>query len=74
MIIVLNINIYMERAWKVKAEVVPVVIGALGAVTAKREERLQQTPGTTSELSVQKSAVPGTAKILPTTLQLPGLW
>ena len=57
-----------------KVKVVPVVIGALGAVTPKLEEWLQQIPGTTSELSVQKSAVLGTAKILRRTLKLPGLW
>ena len=64
----------MERTWKVKAIVVPVVRGALGAVTPKLEEWLQQIPGTTSELSVQRSAGLGTAKILRKTLKLPGLW
>ncbi|XP_055359974.1 uncharacterized protein LOC129603341 [Betta splendens] len=34
----------LEKAWKVKATVVPVVIGALGAVTPKLEEWLQQIP------------------------------
>lgn len=43
------------------------------AVTPKLEEWLQQVPGTTSELSVQKSAALGTAKILCRTLKLPGL-
>ena len=64
----------LERMWKVKAKVVPVLIGGLGAVTPKLEERLQQIPRTTSELCVQKSAVPGTAKILRRSLKLPGLW
>ena len=64
----------LERMWGVKATVVPVVIGALGAVTHKLGEWLQQIPGTTSEVSVQKSAVLGTAKILRRTLKLPGLW
>ena len=54
-----------------KAKVVPV---ALGAVTPKLEEWLQQILGTTLELSVQKSAVLGAAKILRRTLKLPGLW
>ena len=61
----------LERTWKVKAKVVPVVIGALGAVTPKLEEWLEQIPGTTSELSVQKSAVLATVKILRRTLKLP---
>uniref|UniRef100_A0A3P9CTW7 C2H2-type domain-containing protein n=1 Tax=Maylandia zebra TaxID=106582 RepID=A0A3P9CTW7_9CICH len=63
----------LERMWRVKVTVVPVVIGALGAVTPKLGEWLQQIPGITSEISVQKSAVLGTAKILRRTLKLPGL-
>lgn len=42
---------------KVKSEVVPVVIRALGAVTPKQEEWLQQILVNTSEVSVYKSAV-----------------
>ncbi|KAK7925436.1 hypothetical protein WMY93_007746 [Mugilogobius chulae] len=64
----------LEKAWKVKATVVPVVIGALGAVTPKLDEWLQHIPGTTADISVQKSAVLGTARILRRTLKLPGLW
>uniref|UniRef100_A0A3P9D2Q4 Histone H4 n=1 Tax=Maylandia zebra TaxID=106582 RepID=A0A3P9D2Q4_9CICH len=45
-----------------------------GAVTPKLGEWLQQIPGITSEISVQKSAVLGTAEILRRTLKLPGLW
>ena len=40
----------LERMWKVKAKVVPVVIGSLGTVTPKLEKWLQQIPGTTTEL------------------------
>ena len=57
----------LERMWKVNFKVVPVVLEALGAVTPKLEEWLQQIPGT-SELSVQKSAVLETAKVLGRTL------
>ncbi|TWW73485.1 hypothetical protein D4764_15G0008790 [Takifugu flavidus] len=64
----------MERMWGMKATVVPVVIGTLGVVTPKLSRWLQQIPGTTSEISVQKSAVLGTAKILRRTLRLQGLW
>lgn len=41
--------------WEVKATVVPVVTGALGVVTPELGEWLQQSPGTTSEISVPKS-------------------
>ena len=44
-------------------EVVPVVNGQLGAVTSKLGKWLQQIPGTTLEISVQKSTVLGTAKM-----------
>ncbi|KAF7655094.1 hypothetical protein LDENG_00060930, partial [Lucifuga dentata] len=54
----------LERMWKVKSKVVPVVTGALGAVIPKLGAWLQEIPGTTSEVSVQKNAVLGTAKIL----------
>jgi len=47
----------VEKMWELKAAVVPVVIGALGAMTPKLGEWLQQVPGTTSEISVQNSAV-----------------
>ncbi|TWW72943.1 hypothetical protein D4764_15G0003370 [Takifugu flavidus] len=64
----------IERMWVMKATVVPVVIGTLVAVTPKLSRWLQQIPGTTSEISIQKSAVRGTAKILRRSLRLPGLW
>ncbi|TWW65014.1 hypothetical protein D4764_22G0006610 [Takifugu flavidus] len=64
----------IERMWGMKTTVVPVVIGTLGAVTPNLSRWLQQIAGTTSEISVQKSAVLGTAKILWRTLRLPGLW
>ncbi len=47
----------LEEMWRVKSTVVPVVIRALGAVAPKLGEWLKQIPGTTSEISVQKSAV-----------------
>lgn len=45
----------LERMWKVKSTVVPVVTGALGAVTPKLGERLQQIPGATSEVPEERS-------------------
>ncbi|TWW66946.1 hypothetical protein D4764_20G0009780 [Takifugu flavidus] len=54
----------IERMWGVKATVVPIVIGTLGAVIPKLSRWLQQIPGTTSVIAVQKSTVLGTAEIL----------
>jgi len=60
--------------WELKAAVIPVINEAIGAITPKLGEWLQQIAGTTSEISVQESGVLGTAKILHRTLNLPGLW
>ena len=60
--------------WSVKAAVVPKVIGAVGAVTPTLDWWIQQIPGTTSEISVQKNTLLGTAKILHRTLRPPDLW
>lgn len=56
-----------------QASVVPSVIGALDVDTHKLEEWCQQIPGTTTENSVQRCAISGTAKILNKTLKVPGL-
>ena len=50
------------------------VIQAPGPVIPKLEDWLQQIPGTITELSVQRSAVLGTANVLRRTLKLPGFW
>lgn len=64
----------LEKMWRVKVNMDPVVIRALGVVTPKLGEWLKLIPGTTSEISVQKSAVLGRAKKLRWTLKLSGLW
>ena len=69
-----GLNEEVEKMWELKAAVVSVIIKAVGAVTPKLGERVQHILETTSEISVQKSTVLGTAKILRRTLELPGLW
>ena len=59
-----------ERMWEVKASVVPVVIGALGAVTPKLGEWLKQISEITLETTVQRSKIVGKAKVLCRTLRL----
>ena len=56
-----------------KATVVPIVFGALGAVTLKLGGWLEQVPGTIHEISIHKIPLLGTGKILHRTLRLPGL-
>jgi hypothetical protein len=64
----------LRRIWKVNTKVVPVVVGALGALTAQHEKWLSEIPGQHNSTLLQKSTLLGTAKILRRTLKLPGLW
>ena len=64
----------LERTWKTTAVVVPVVVGALGAVTPKHTQWLAQIPGRVDASGLQKCALLGTGKILRRFLKLPGFW
>ena len=64
----------LRRIWNVNTKVVPVVVGALGAVTPSLQTWLAEIPGDISDLALQKSALLATSKILRRTLKLPGLW
>jgi hypothetical protein len=54
----------IERCWQVRATVVPVVVGALGAITPAHQMWLSQLPSKQESHRLQKSALLGTAKIL----------
>lgn len=62
-------NIKEKEHEKLTLTLIPMVIGA-----PELEEWFQQISGSTTEISVQKSAVLGTAEILRRTLRFPGLW
>ena len=68
------LKIELERLWDVKIRVIPVVVGALGAMADRLPSWLAQIPGTINEVELQKSALLGTAKILRRVSRLPGLW
>ena len=53
--------------------VIPVVVGALGAIADRLPGWLAQIPGTISEVELQKSAFLGTVEVLRRVLRLPGL-
>lgn len=59
-----------RELWGVTASVVPMVIKDLDAVTTKLGEWFQQIPETTSEISVQKTAVLGTSQKIHRDLNL----
>ena len=62
----------LERTWRTTAIVVPVVVGALGAVTPKHTQ--WQIPGKVDARGLQKCALLGTGKILRRFLKLPEFW
>ena len=68
------LKIELEKLWKVKIMVIPVVVGALGAIADRLPGWLAQIPITISEVELQKRALLGTAQILRRFLRLPGLW
>ena len=54
--------------------VIPVVVGALGAIADKLPGWLVQIPGIISEVKLQKRPLLGTARVLRHVLRFPGLW
>ena len=64
----------IEKCWKVKTTVIPIVIGALGAITPAHQSWAAQLPAVPESYQLQKCALLGTAKILRRVLKLPRLW
>src|SRR6476659_3523764 len=61
----------LQRLWKLKGKVVPVVIGALGAVTKNHSKYVQSIHDTIRTEDLQKVSLLGTSKILREVLSLP---
>ena len=54
----------LEQLWKVKTRVVPVVVGALGAVTKKHQGHVRSIMEEISTDDLQKATLLGTARLL----------
>ena len=67
-------KIELEKLWKVKIVVIPVVVGALGSIADKLPGWLAQILGTISEVELQKGAFLEAVQVLRRVLILPGLW
>ena len=59
-----ELKVELERMWKTKTKVIPIVIGALGSITKKLEENLKELDVKHNIKVFQKSALLGTAHIL----------
>ena len=67
-----DLKLEIQRLWNVKAEVIPVVVGALGAVSTKLDHHLQRIPGDHNMRKLIKQGILGSAHILRRVLDLPG--
>ncbi|KAJ8040969.1 hypothetical protein HOLleu_15434 [Holothuria leucospilota] len=66
-----DLRLEVQRMWDVKAKVVPVVVGALGATTQNLDKHLEEIPGIHKAPDLLKAALLGTAHILRRFLDLP---
>jgi len=56
-----DVEIEVSRMWKVRTEIVPVVIGALGTIEKGLDQNLQFLPGHPSATELWKIALMSTA-------------
>ena len=59
-----DLEIEIQRMWKMKTKVIPVVVGALGAISKDFKSYIENIPGKINSSEVQKSTLLGTAHIL----------
>ena len=60
----------IQRLWHVRAEIIPIVIGALGAVSPKFDDRLKSLHINLYLCTLQKSVLLETAGLLRRTLNI----
>ena len=59
-----DLRIELQKVWNVKVVVIPVVIGALGTMSKKIHHYIKQIDIPADIVSIQKTAILGTAYIL----------
>jgi hypothetical protein len=64
-----SLCIEIQRIWKLKCMIIPVIIAVTGIVTRSLRKNLEAVPGKHSIDSLQKTAVLGTAHIIRKVLQ-----
>ena len=63
------LRVELEKMWGTKAEIIPVVIGGLGAVTKNLSDRLTKIPGYPDQFMCQKICLLGSTRILQDVLK-----
>ena len=59
-----DLTIEIQRMWKVKTRVIPVIIGSTGAISKSFRKYISNIPGNQKVKELQKTAILGTAHIL----------
>ena len=59
-----DLTIEIQRMWKVKTRVIPVIIGATGTISKSFRKYMSNIPGNHEVKELQKTAILGTAHIL----------
>ena len=59
-----DLTIEIQRMWKVKIRVIPVIIGANGTISKSFRKYMSNIPGNHEVRELQKTAILGTAHIL----------
>ena len=65
-----DLEIEIQKMWYLKTTVIPVVIGALGMIKRKSEDRIKQIPGNPCLQELQKIVLNGTARLLQRVLSM----
>jgi hypothetical protein len=59
-----DLTIEIQRVWKVKTRVIPVIIGETGTISKSFRKYMSNIPGNHEVKKLQKTAILGTAHIL----------
>jgi len=64
-----SLCIEIQRMWKMKCSIIPLIIGATGIVTRSLRKDLEAIPGRHSIDSLQKTTILGTSHVIRKLLQ-----
>ena len=64
-----HLQVEPEKIWGTNADIIPVVIGGLGAVTKNLTDRLTKIPGCPDQFICQKICLLGSTRILQDVLK-----
>ena len=65
-----DLEIEIQRMWKMKTVVIPIVIGALGTIRKGMEENIENVSSNMDIQTVQKTCLIGNARILRKVLSI----